>query len=120
VSRHNNLNALHRLWRGGILRDRVSERPQGQTIAVNAFGGAVEMAAYSVLRKNGLTPDRDVRIIEARFGAMEAMTRENKVQVGSFLAPFWSKAQKRRRYAPAVPEKGRHGYHPILALCRQG
>jgi NitT/TauT family transport system substrate-binding protein len=67
---------------------------KGQTIAVNAIGGAVDMAARSVLRKNGLTPDRDVRIIEAGFGAMEAMTRENKIQVGSFLAPFWSKAEK--------------------------
>ncbi|HZL32053.1 MAG TPA: ABC transporter substrate-binding protein [Pseudolabrys sp.] len=67
---------------------------KGQTIAVNALGGAIDMAARSALRKNGLTPDRDVRIIEAGFGAMEAMTRENKVQVGSFLAPFWSKAQK--------------------------
>jgi sulfonate transport system substrate-binding protein len=67
---------------------------KGQTIAVNAIGGAVDMAARGVLQKNGLTPDRDVRIIEAGFGAMEAMTRENKVQVGSFLAPFWSKAQK--------------------------
>src|SRR5665213_1734497 len=67
---------------------------KGQTIAVNAFGGAIDMAARSVLTKNGLTPDRDVRIIEAGFGAMEAMTKENKVQVGSFLAPFWSKAQK--------------------------
>ena len=67
---------------------------KGQTIAVNAFGGAVDMAARSVLRKNGLTPERDVRIIEAGFGAMEAMTKENKIQVGSFLAPFWWKAQK--------------------------
>lgn len=68
---------------------------KGQTIAVNALGGAIDMAARGALRKNGLTPDRDVRIIEAGFGAMEAMTRENKVQVGSFLAPFWSKAQKK-------------------------
>jgi NitT/TauT family transport system substrate-binding protein len=67
---------------------------KGQTLAVNAIGGAVDMAARSVLRKNGLTPDTDVRIIEAGFGAMEAMTRENKIQVGAFLAPFWSKAEK--------------------------
>ena len=67
---------------------------KGQTIAVNAFGGAVDMAARAVLKKNGLSPDGDVRIIEAGFGAMEAMTKENKVQVGAFLAPFWWKAQK--------------------------
>jgi len=67
---------------------------KGQTIAVNAFGGAVDMAARGVLKKNGLAPDSDVRIIEAGFGAMEAMTKENKIQVGAFLAPFWWKAKK--------------------------
>ena len=93
---------------------------KGQTIAVNAFGGAVDMAARSVLRKNGLTPDRDVRIIEAGFGAMEAMTKENKIQVGAFLAPFWWKAQKDGGIPPAVPAKGRHGNHAIFVLLRQG
>ena len=93
---------------------------KGQTIAVNAVGGAVDMAARSVLQKNGLTPDRDVRIIEAGFGAMEAMTRENKVQVGSFLAPFWWKAQKDRRHPPAVPAERRHGHHAIPVLRGQG
>lgn len=67
---------------------------KGQTIAINAFGGAVDMAARSVLRKNGLNPTAMSRIIEAGSNAMEAMTRENKVQVSSFVAPFWSKAQK--------------------------
>lgn len=86
---------------------------KGQTIAVNAFGGAVDMAARSVLRKNGLTPDRDVRIIEAGFGAMEAMTRENKVQVGAFLAPFWLRAQ-RAGFRPLFQQKDGMGTTEFL------
>jgi sulfonate transport system substrate-binding protein len=90
---------------------------KGQTIAVNAFGGAIDMAARSVLTKNGLTPDRDVRIIEAGFGAMEAMTRENKVQVGSFLAPFWSKAEKKGGFRKLFEQKDGMGTTEFLLFA---
>ena len=90
---------------------------KGQTIAVNAIGGAVDMAARSVLRKNGLTPDRDVRIIEAGFGAMEAMTKENKIQVGAFLAPFWWKAQKDGGFRQLFQQKDGMGTTQFLFFC---
>ena len=90
---------------------------KGQTIAVNAFGGAVDMAARSVLRKHGLTPDTDVRMIEAGFGAMEAMTKENKIQVGSFLAPFWWKAQKDGGYRQLFQQKDGMGTTEFLFFC---
>ena len=68
---------------------------KGKTIAVNAFGGATDMAARTMMVKHGLTPDKDVRIIEAGFGAMGAMVRAGKIDVGSFPAPFWvGEAQK--------------------------
>jgi NitT/TauT family transport system substrate-binding protein len=90
---------------------------KGQTIAVNAFGGAVDMAARSVLQKNGLTPDKDVRIIEAGFGAMEAMTKANKIQVGSFLAPFWWKAQKDGGFRQLFQQKDGMGTTQFLFFC---
>jgi ABC-type nitrate/sulfonate/bicarbonate transport system substrate-binding protein len=90
---------------------------KGQTIAVNAIGGAIDMAARTVLRKNGLTPDRDVRIIEAGFGAMEAMTKENKIQVGAFLAPFWWKAQKDGGFRPLFQQKDGMGTTQFLFFC---
>lgn len=90
---------------------------KGQTIAVNAFGGAVDMAARGVLRKNGLVPDRDVRIIEASFGAMEAMTKENKIQVGAFLAPFWWKAQKDGGFRQLFLQKDGMGTTQFLFFC---
>lgn len=68
---------------------------KGKTIAVNAFGGATDMAARSVMVKHGLTPDKDVRIIEASFGAMGAMVRGGKIDVGSFPAPFWANESKK-------------------------
>jgi NitT/TauT family transport system substrate-binding protein len=68
---------------------------KGKTIAVNAFGGATDMAARTMLVKHGLTPDKDVRIIEASFGAMGAMVRAGKIDVGSFPAPFWVAEEKK-------------------------
>ena len=63
---------------------------KGQVMAVNAFGGGSDMAARVVLVKHGLTPDKDVRIIEASFGAMPAMIRQGKIAIGSLPAPIWA------------------------------
>ena len=66
---------------------------KGKTLSINAAGGAVDMAARVVLTKAGLEPGGDVNIIEAGFGAQEAMLREGKTDVAVFLAPFWAKAK---------------------------
>jgi sulfonate transport system substrate-binding protein len=91
---------------------------KGKTIGVNAFGGAVDMAARGVLRKNGLIPDKDVRIIEASFGAMQAMTKADKIQVGAFLAPFWAKVLKEGGgFRPLFQQKDAMGTTQFLFFC---
>jgi ABC-type nitrate/sulfonate/bicarbonate transport system substrate-binding protein len=90
---------------------------KGKTIGVNAIGGAVDMAARGVLRKNGLTPDTDVRMVEASFGAMEAMTKADKIQVGAFLAPFWSKAEKDGGFRALFYQKDAMGTTQFLFFC---
>lgn len=67
---------------------------KGRTIATNGIGGGLDGAVRAMLLKNGLKPDTDVRIIDANFAAMEAMLRENKVDVATFAAPFWDRADK--------------------------
>jgi NitT/TauT family transport system substrate-binding protein len=73
--------------------DKVEDL-KGKALAVNALGGGSDMAARATLVKHGLTPDKDVRIIEASFGAMAAMVRAGKVAVGTFPAPTWAVAEK--------------------------
>ena len=68
---------------------------KGKVLAINAKGGAVDMAARTVLLQNGLKPGVDVTIVEARFGAMGAMLRQKKTDVSVFVAPFWARAQKK-------------------------
>ena len=68
---------------------------KGKVLAINAKGGAVDMAARTVLIQNGLKPGMDVTIVEARFGAMGAMLRQGKTDVSVFVAPFWARALKK-------------------------
>ena len=79
----------------GVLKTSPIKTPKdlkGKTIAVNAFGGATDMAARLMLVKAGLKPDVDTRIIEASLGAMPAMVRAGKIDVGAFNAPVWAVA----------------------------
>ncbi len=66
---------------------------KGKVLAINGKGGAVDMAARTVLLQNGLKPGVDVTIVEARFPAMEAMLRQGKTDVSVLVAPFWARAQ---------------------------
>jgi len=68
---------------------------RGKTLATNAIGGAVDVAARAMLRKHGLEDKRDVTIVEARFPAMEAMLRERKVDAAGLVQPFYYEATSR-------------------------
>jgi NitT/TauT family transport system substrate-binding protein len=81
----------------GVREDSPIKTPKdlkGRTLAVNAFGGATDMAARTMIVKSGLVPDKDVRIIEASFGAMPTMVRQGRVDVAAFTAPNWVTAEK--------------------------
>lgn len=68
---------------------------RGKTIATNAIGGAVDVAARAMLRKNGMEDKRDYTIVEARFPAMDAMLREGKVDAAGLVQPFYHEAASR-------------------------
>ena len=78
---------------------------KGATIAVNAFGGAVDLAARSLVIKQGLKPNTDVNFIEANFANEEAMLRENKIQVAGLVQPFWSLTEANGGVRPLFAQK---------------
>jgi sulfonate transport system substrate-binding protein len=61
---------------------------KGKTIAVNAFGASTDLVLRVVLKKNGLDPKRDVRVVEVGFPAMAAAIREKRVDCGILVLPF--------------------------------
>ena len=73
---------------------KTVEDLKGHSIAVNGFGGALDMAARLMLKKHGLIPGKDVTIVEAKFPAMHAMVTSGKVDAAVFIAPFWYPAEK--------------------------
>jgi len=78
---------------------------KGKSLAINAAGGAVDMAARVVVEKNGLKPGSDVVILESGFGAMEAMLREGKTDVAVFIAPFWARASAKGGVRPLFHQR---------------
>ena len=65
---------------------------KGKTVGVNAIGGTVEQGVRIIARKNGLNPDRDLTIVEARPPFLAGMVRDNKIQAASLFQPFFEEA----------------------------
>ena len=93
---------------------RKVEDLKGKVMAVNAFGGGSDMAARTILVKHGLTPDKDVRIIEASFGAMPAMIRQGKVDIATFPAPIWAVQEKQGDLRPLFRQSDGLGTQQFL------
>jgi NitT/TauT family transport system substrate-binding protein len=101
----------------GVKKDspiKKVEDLKGKTLAVNAFGGGSDMAARVVLVKHGLTPNKDVRIIEASFGAMPAMVRQGKIDIGTMPAPIWAVQEKAGDLRPLFRQEEGLGVQQFL------
>lgn len=87
---------------------------KGKTIAVNAFGGALDAAARAMVKKEGLEPGKDVNFVEGRFPAQEAMLRDGKVDVATLIAAFWDRAKKKGGIRPLFTSKDAIGNSQFL------
>jgi ABC-type nitrate/sulfonate/bicarbonate transport system substrate-binding protein len=65
---------------------------KGKVFGVNAVGGTVEQGVRIIARKNGLNPDTDLTIVEARPPFLATMVRDNKVQAATLFQPFFEEA----------------------------
>lgn len=67
---------------------------KGKSIAVNVYGAALDYVQRAILRKAGLDPEKDVKILEISFGLMETTLRRGDIQCGAFPQPFLFKAME--------------------------
>jgi sulfonate transport system substrate-binding protein len=65
---------------------------KGKVFGVNAIGGTVDQGVRIIAKKNGLNPDRDLTIVEARPPALATMVRDNKIQAATLFQPFFEEA----------------------------
>jgi NitT/TauT family transport system substrate-binding protein len=61
---------------------------RGKRIAINAFGSAVDIVLRVALKRAGLDPRRDVRIVEVAFANIAPAIREGRVDCGVLVIPF--------------------------------
>ena len=61
---------------------------RGKIIAVNAFGTSVDLVLRVILKKAGLDPRKDVRIVEISFPNIGSALREKRIDVGALPLPF--------------------------------
>jgi ABC-type nitrate/sulfonate/bicarbonate transport system substrate-binding protein len=65
---------------------------KGKVFGVNAIGGTVDQGVRIIAKKNGLNPDRDLTIVEARPPFLATMVRDNKIQAATLFQPFFEEA----------------------------
>ncbi len=68
---------------------------KGKTIATSVYGGYTNIVGRGVLRKHGLDPDRDVKIVEVPFRVMEEQIRKGAVATGEQPQHFYTSAHRR-------------------------
>jgi ABC-type nitrate/sulfonate/bicarbonate transport system substrate-binding protein len=63
---------------------------KGGTAGVLGFKTATDLWARAALLNAGLQPDRDVKVVPIAFPAMGVAVRSDKVNLGTFVEPFYS------------------------------
>jgi ABC-type nitrate/sulfonate/bicarbonate transport system substrate-binding protein len=73
---------------------------KGRTVGVNVYGASLDHIQRAILRKAGLDPEKDVKILEISFGLMEATLRKGDIQCGAFPQPFLFRAMDKGGVKP--------------------
>ena len=61
---------------------------KGKTVAINAFGSAVDLALRVKLGKDGIDPKKDLTIVEVGFANQAAAIRSKRIDCGVLILPF--------------------------------
>jgi ABC-type nitrate/sulfonate/bicarbonate transport system substrate-binding protein len=73
---------------------------KGESIGVNVYGASLDHIQRAILRRAGLEPEKDVKILEISFGLMEATLRRGDIQCGAFPQPFLYRAMEKGGVKP--------------------
>jgi sulfonate transport system substrate-binding protein len=90
------------------------EALRGKVVAVNAFGGALDIAARAMLRRHHLEANRDYTMVEGAFPNLGSMLIEKKVDLISLVLPFSEVADKSGDVRPLFHMKDALGTTQML------
>ncbi len=67
---------------------RTANDLRGKTVAVNAFGSAVDLVLRVYLKRNSIDPRRDLNMVEIGFPSIGTAIRQGRVDCGCLVLPF--------------------------------
>jgi ABC-type nitrate/sulfonate/bicarbonate transport system substrate-binding protein len=88
---------------------------KGGTVGVVGIKTATDLWARAAILAAGLTPDQDVKVVPIPFPAMGTAVRSDKVQLGTFVEPFFSAERAKGGLRPLFTAVEAVGYdHELL------
>lgn len=66
---------------------------KGKTVGINVYGSGIYYPMALLLKKNGLDPEKDIKLVETGFPPSEDAIRSGRVDVGVLNQPFAARAE---------------------------
>ena len=66
---------------------------KGKTVGINVFGAGIYGPMALLLKRNGVDPEKDIKLVETGFPASEDAIRSGRVDAGVLNQPFAARAE---------------------------
>jgi len=93
---------------------------KGKSVGTNVFGSGILGPMFLLLKRNGLDPEKDIKLVETGFPGSEDAIRAGRVDVGVLNQPFAARAEAKGglRKLFALADQQPNIVH-ILEVCRK-
>src|SRR5215468_7312057 len=93
---------------------------KGKSVGTNVFGSGILGPMFMLLKRNGLDPEKDIKLVETGFPASEDAIRSGRVDVGVLNQPFAARAESKGglRKLFSLADQQANIVH-ILEVCRK-
>jgi ABC-type nitrate/sulfonate/bicarbonate transport system substrate-binding protein len=68
---------------------------KGKSVGINALGSGIQGPFALLLKRNGLDPDKDIKLVEVGFAIAEDAVRTGRVDAAAFVQPFAGRAESK-------------------------
>ena len=93
---------------------------KGRSVGTNVFGSGILGPMFLLLKKHGLDPQKDIKLVETGFPGSEDAIRTGRVDVGVLNQPFAARAEAKGglRKLFSLSDQQQNIVH-ILEVCRK-
>lgn len=93
---------------------------KGKSVGTNVFGSGILGPMFLLLKKHGLDPQKDIKLVETGFPPSEDAIRQGRVDAGVLVQPFAARAEAKGglRKLFALADQQQNIVH-IMDVCRK-